>query len=195
MSMTKLMAATAVVLALGVAAAGTAALTYAALAGQPAGSPGAAPGAQAPTPGDKDKDKRERVEKAVQAVRALGEYGQRPAWAGEKANARARREAARKVYEGTLARMKVDTAAVDWDRPCQWSLRWLEADRDVDDSHNGQVAAAKAHLERMKKLDALVRKLLTDKVVSATDVTAVEYFRLEAERLLAVAEAGGMDGR
>jgi RNA polymerase sigma factor (sigma-70 family) len=195
MVMTKLKAATAVVLALGVAAAGTAALTYAVRAGQPAGSPGVAPGAQAPTPGDKDKDKRERVEKAVQAVRSLRELGQRPAWAGEKANARARREAARKVYEGTLARMKVDTAAVDWDRPCQWSRRWLEADRDVDDSYKGQVAAAKAHLERMKELKALVRKLLADKVVSATDVTAVEYYRLEAERLLAVAEAGGMEGR
>jgi hypothetical protein len=105
------------------------------------------------------------------------------------ANARARREAARKVYEGTLARMKVDVNAQDFDRPCQWSRRWLEAERELAPAREDRAAAARAHLDRMTDLEALVRKLRDKGVATDTDLAVVEFYRLEAERWWA--EAGG----
>jgi hypothetical protein len=102
------------------------------------------------------------------------------------ANAKARAAAARKVYEGMLARVKIDpSASLDPEKPYQWSRRWLEAERDLSGKKAGQVTAAEGHLERMKKLEATIKSLLANKMVGPAEVAAAEFYRLKAEQTLA----------
>jgi hypothetical protein len=113
------------------------------------------------------------------------------AGADEKAaeNAKARMAAAQKVYQGTLARLKVDANyPLDAEGLYRWSRRWLEAERELREKKEGRVAAAQAHLDRMKKLEALMRGWRDSKFFTDTDVAAVEFYRLEAERWLARAK-------
>jgi hypothetical protein len=110
--------------------------------------------------------------------------------ADEKAaeNAKARRAAAQKVYKGIFDRSQVDVSSpLDVERMHQWSRRWLEADRELAGTKEGRVAAIQAHLDRMKKLEDVVRHWHRKGFVSSADVPAVEFYRLEAERWLAQA--------
>jgi hypothetical protein len=71
-----------------------------------------------------------------------------------------------------------------------WSRLWLESQQDVSDDKDGRIAALEAHLERMKRLQALVLKVRKLGFGFSTDVGATEYYRTEAERWLEKARAG-----
>lgn len=101
-------------------------------------------------------------------------------------NAKARAEAASKVYRGTLERWKVDpNTQLDPEKLYQWSRRWMEAEQDLSDKKEDRTAAAEAHLERMKKLETLFKQYFEKKLITPAEVAAQTFFRLDAERTLA----------
>ncbi len=69
-----------------------------------------------------------------------------------------------------------------------WSRLVLEAQGDLSDQQAERLAAFEAHLARMKKLEALVKKVRQLGFGRSIDVTAVDYFRKEAEFWLARAK-------
>jgi hypothetical protein len=100
-------------------------------------------------------------------------------------NAKARLEAARKTFQAILERRKVDINA-QWDEEklYRWSRRWMEAAQAITDNKDGRIAAAEAHLKRMKNFEDLVKKMQSAGQASPEDVSAQEFFRLEAEHAL-----------
>jgi hypothetical protein len=62
-----------------------------------------------------------------------------------------------------------------------WSCRWLAAERDVNPAKADQVAALKAHWDRMKDLDRNTREKYRSRLIPVEEVTAAEFYRLEAE--------------
>jgi hypothetical protein len=101
------------------------------------------------------------------------------------ANAKARTEAARKVYDGMLAKAKTFGDPADPEKLYRWSRRWMEAECDTTDKKTDHVAAAEAHLDRMKKREALARELAKTGQIGPVEVAAAEYYRLKAEQTLA----------
>jgi RNA polymerase sigma factor (sigma-70 family) len=69
-----------------------------------------------------------------------------------------------------------------------WSIRWLQAQRDMSPKHEDQVAALEAHLKRMTELKEKVKQLARDLLLGIT-VDEAEWYRLEAELWLAQAKA------
>src|SRR5438874_4899223 len=67
------------------------------------------------------------------------------------------RDAARKTYEKTWANYREGRAPADL--LYRWSKRWLAAEKQVTDRPADRVAACKAHWERMRELEQLVRGL------------------------------------
>jgi RNA polymerase sigma factor (sigma-70 family) len=197
--MTKLKWAVVVLLTLSIVGAGTASLIFrAGVVNEQAADTAPEQRAASSREGSQKQgaDLRDPPENARAKAGVAPPDAKRPAVAAaEQANIQALVDAARKVYEGTLARMKVDVNAHDFEPPCQWSRRWLEAERQLESSHKGQVAAVRAHLDRMKKLEAEVRKFRADGFATELDVAVVGYFRLEAERRLILARAGASSGK
>jgi hypothetical protein len=70
-----------------------------------------------------------------------------------------------------------------------WSRLVLDSERDLAADKAGRVAAAEAHLERMRRLEALVKRVRKLGFGFSTDVGASEYYRLEAERWVEQARA------
>lgn len=62
-----------------------------------------------------------------------------------------------------------------------WSRLMLDARRDLGETPADRTAALKAHLDRMKKLEDLVVKVRRLGFGRGYDVSASEYYRLEAE--------------
>lgn len=62
-----------------------------------------------------------------------------------------------------------------------WSRLVLNAQRDLNAAQPDQIAALEAHLDRMKRLEALVKKVRKLGFGFSTDVGATEYYRLEAQ--------------
>jgi hypothetical protein len=87
----------------------------------------------------------------------------------------ARLDAAAKVYPAVRARY--DTGAGDLDAVYTWSTRWFEAERAV----GGGAAAAQAHLQRMKALEAAVAARVQSGNATSADALAAGYYRAEAE--------------
>jgi hypothetical protein len=100
-------------------------------------------------------------------------------------NARARLAAARKVYEGTWQRWRDLGRPLVVEELYRWSCRWLEAEEEVNGNKAGRVAAAVAHLDRMKQVESLAREMHAKGLVDPADVPATQFYRLEAERRLA----------
>ncbi|HTU17942.1 MAG TPA: RNA polymerase sigma factor [Gemmataceae bacterium] len=69
----------------------------------------------------------------------------------------------------------------------KWSVRWLQAQRDLSPKKDDEIAVLEAHLKRMTELQKWVkdRKLL----MSPIQEDEVEWYRLEAELWLAEAKA------
>ena len=65
-----------------------------------------------------------------------------------------------------------------------WSRLVLDSQQDVGDTRPDRIAALEAHLERMKELEALVKRVRKLGFGFSTDVGATEYYRIEAERWL-----------
>ena len=66
-----------------------------------------------------------------------------------------------------------------------WSMRWMEAQRDVDAARGDGVSALEAHARRMRELADRVAKLNKDGVTSGFDLASTQYYVAEAEELLA----------
>jgi len=106
-------------------------------------------------------------------------------------NARARAEAARKVYEGSLARFGIDARyKPEIEHFHLWSRRWMEAEREAAGTKAERTAAAQGHLGRMKKWAKLVEQdNKAGGTFSGADVAATEFYCLEAEAWLAQEKA------
>ena len=70
-----------------------------------------------------------------------------------------------------------------------WSMRWMDAQRDVAGTKVERTAAVQAHLERMRKFHKDMADLAKSSVVSRFELAATEYYVVEAEELLARAKA------
>jgi hypothetical protein len=76
--------------------------------------------------------------------------------------------------------------------PYRWSRRWLEAEREMTDGKAEQVAACKGHLERMREMERIERELRRSRLNPVNELTAAEFYRVEAEIWLTqVQEATG----
>ena len=104
-------------------------------------------------------------------------------------NAKARAAAAGKEYGMAWKRMEELKAITgpDIDGLYLWSHRWMEAEQEVSDKKEDKSAAAQAHLERMKKLEARVKELWATGASSTLDPEAAKFYRLEAERQVLLA--------
>ncbi len=95
-------------------------------------------------------------------------------------NARARADAARRVYESLLAPNTPmtptgkgsATTGPDYDQVYAWSLRWMQAAEDASDKRDDRISAAQAHLDRMRKLEDFVRAQREKQSASDADVAA-----------------------
>jgi hypothetical protein len=101
-------------------------------------------------------------------------------------SAKALVEAAKAAYEGYFERRNVDISVV-WDPEYvyRWSRRWLESERSLDNAKEKRVAASSAHLERMRKLEALQKN---SRLASKPELALVKFYRIEAEQWLAEAK-------
>jgi hypothetical protein len=103
------------------------------------------------------------------------------------ANAKARVEAATKVYEDLLKRMEADPARypLDFDKLCMWSVRWMDAQHDASGDANAKAKAVEDHLARVKDVGKLARDLAKKGITVGYDIAITDYYRLEAEHLAA----------
>jgi hypothetical protein len=65
-----------------------------------------------------------------------------------------------------------------------WSRLVLDSQVDLSEGRADRIAAHEAHIERMKRLEALVNKVRKLGFGFSVDVKATEYYRLESERWL-----------
>jgi len=106
------------------------------------------------------------------------------------ANARARLKAARKVYKLQMELLiNVPGQRDSAEKIYSWSRRWLEAQRELGSNRKTRVAAAEAHLARMKRLEQLINDFVKQGGAESYRYEAfmASYFRLEAEKWLAQA--------
>jgi hypothetical protein len=71
-----------------------------------------------------------------------------------------------------------------------WSRLLLDARRAVSNRPADRIAACEEHLDHMKKLEALIKKIRRLGFGRSNDVGASEYFRIEAECWLDEAKVG-----
>jgi hypothetical protein len=90
-----------------------------------------------------------------------------------------RRDAARRTYEVMWVNYREGRASEDG--LYRWSWRWLNAEKQLSDQRPDQIAAHKAHYERMRDLERLIRKLRVSGQTTIDEVSAAEYYRAEAE--------------
>jgi hypothetical protein len=90
-----------------------------------------------------------------------------------------RRDAARRTYEAMWANYRDRRAGED--TLYRWSVRWLEAEKFLSDQPADQQAACKAHYERMRELERIIRNLQRSGQATIDEVSATEYYRVEAE--------------
>jgi len=70
-----------------------------------------------------------------------------------------------------------------------WSRLLLDARKGVSDRPVKRIAAYEEHLDRMKKLETLIKKVRRLGFGRSSDVGASEYYRIEAECWLAEAKS------
>jgi hypothetical protein len=99
----------------------------------------------------------------------------------------ARHRAAQKQFDETWIYYK--QARTDAYPVYVWSHFVLQTEFDLSDKKSNQIAALEAHLDRMKKLEDLLKKVRRLGFGQAIEVGAVEYYRIEAEYWLAHARA------
>jgi hypothetical protein len=102
---------------------------------------------------------------------------------GLTALAEARHHAAVKQYDVTWSYYQ--QARIDSYQVYVWSRLVLDSHREITDKPTDRVAALEEHLSRMKKLEALIKKVRRLGFTNSYDVGAAEYYCLEAEHWLA----------
>jgi hypothetical protein len=95
------------------------------------------------------------------------------------------RDAARTTYETTWTNYR--EGRVPGELVYRWSRRWLKAERQLSDKPADQLAAFQAHRDRMQKLEALVERVHRAGQTTVDEVSAAEYYRVEADLWLAQA--------
>src|SRR5580693_4458321 len=98
----------------------------------------------------------------------------------------ARHRAAQKQFEETWVYYK--QARTDSFPVYVWSHFVLQTQFDLSDKKPDQIAALEGHLDRMKKLEELLKKVRRLGFGQKIEVGAVEYYRIEAEYWLAHAK-------
>jgi hypothetical protein len=93
--------------------------------------------------------------------------------------ANARLEAAHKQFDETWAYFK--QARIDSYQVYVWSRLILDSEGEMAEKPAERVAALESHLERMKKLEALIVKVRRIGFGLSYDVGASQYYRREAE--------------
>lgn len=98
-------------------------------------------------------------------------------------NARARRDAAKGVYEGRWQRHLQEPGVVPLDVGYfhDWSVRWMQAECDLNPTKASQVAAHEEHLKRMEFWKSLRDKALKEGQAAAYELKEAEFYHLEAE--------------
>jgi hypothetical protein len=69
-----------------------------------------------------------------------------------------------------------------------WSVRLLDAERDLSSRHDDRISALQGHLQRMTDLQKQVKRMLEELLPPKTAMDA-EWYRLEAELWLAQARS------
>jgi hypothetical protein len=98
----------------------------------------------------------------------------------------ARHRAAQKQFDETWIYYK--QARTDAFPVYVWSHFVLQTQFDLSDKKPDQIAALEAHLDRMKRLEELLKKVRRLGFGQAIEVGATEYYRIEAEYWLAHAK-------
>ncbi len=100
-------------------------------------------------------------------------------------------EMAKKTYTVNWESAKAGHAVFDLDEAVRWSNLWLSAELALAKSRAEQLAAARAHLERIKVVEAGVRSLHERALKGGETVrlSAANYHLADAERRLAEIEA------
>jgi hypothetical protein len=101
--------------------------------------------------------------------------------------ARARKDAARAGFQGWLELFRQGHASPEM--LYQWSTDWRNATTATATNRAERVAAAEAHLARMKELQRIAREWVRSEVVSTWYLWATDYYCAEAEILLFQAKA------
>lgn len=109
-----------------------------------------------------------------------------------KALVQARVDAARRTYDEAVKWSQQTRRAGDLilvlaksEDVAAWSLRWLDAQREISGKQEDQIAALEAHLKRLKELQQRVAEMNKAGLVPSLDVSAVEFHCTEAELWLA----------
>ena len=93
-------------------------------------------------------------------------------------------EEAAKAYEATCAAYEAETATIE--AVYGWSLRWMGADEAVAVNADAKIAAAQAHVDRMRALQQKIKTLYESgfKGGEAKEMHAANYYLAEAQRKL-----------
>jgi hypothetical protein len=103
--------------------------------------------------------------------------------------ARARLDLANRAFE-TLDKLHMASGHIPKpDEAYRWSRRKLDAEVDLAADRSKRILAFEAHLDRMKKEESRVRELLKDGHRDVMDLMNTEFYRLEAESMLARARS------
>ncbi len=104
-----------------------------------------------------------------------------------------RRDAAARTYNVLWTDYRERRASED--ALYRWSLRWLEAERQLSAQPADQTAAFRAHYERMRDLERLIRRLQTSRQSTVDETSSAEFYRAEAEIWWVQAREGEKKGR
>jgi hypothetical protein len=99
------------------------------------------------------------------------------------ATAKARRDAAKAVYEGSWQHHIQDPGdgPDDGHYYHEWSVRWMQAERDLSRTRAEDITALEEHLKRMEFHKDLAAQSVKAAGAPAYAASAAEFFRLEAE--------------
>jgi hypothetical protein len=92
--------------------------------------------------------------------------------------------AAQRTYELLLRNFRESRPPIA-ELPYRWSCRWLDAQRELSNKKEDEVAAYQAHRERMRDLHRVIKDRFRERYVSVDEETAGEFYLLEAEIWLA----------
>lgn len=98
------------------------------------------------------------------------------------ARSQARHDAAKRAYEALVGRQGSYVGRGGGEDAYRWSRRWMNAAAET--SADGGVAAARAHLDRMRELAGRVVEMRKTSEATLFEVAATEYFVAEAEETL-----------
>jgi hypothetical protein len=93
-----------------------------------------------------------------------------------------------KAYD--LAWLYYSENRVDSEKVYRWSRRLLEAQREASVDKAGLISASEGHLERIKKLEAKIRRIRRIGFGDSLDVVEVDYYRKEADCWVDQARSG-----